>query len=266
MITAPAPTARPGAPSRAPVPVAAAPRHAAAQAGFTLVEIAIVIVVVGLLMGAMLKGQELVHGAQVKNLASQQDGIKAAFLAFADRFGAPPGDYAHAGTYVSCRGTCLNGNGNGRVENNAAPANGSEAREDLLAWEHLSAAGFIAGQYFLNPGETAASDSNSPKNRFGIHLQIAFDANFGLDASKNACHNIKTGNQVPASLLAEADHKFDDGRPHSGAFQFSTYTVPGGIAPDNSGAAASSCVSGQALDARWNATAGLANCGAASLL
>jgi prepilin-type N-terminal cleavage/methylation domain-containing protein len=235
------------------------------QSGFTLVEVAIVLVIVGLLLGAMLKGQELVRGAQVKSLVSQQDGIRAAFLAFVDRFGAPPGDYAGASTHLSCRTVCLNGNGNGRIESAAAPANGSEAREDLLAWTHLSAASFLTGEYFMTPGAVAPSDSNSPKNPHGVYLQIAYDANFGLDSGDTSRHNIKTGNQIPVSILAEVDHKFDDGRPHGGSFQFSVYTAPGGIAPTGNGGAAS-CVSAQVLGALWNAASGLTNCGAASLL
>jgi prepilin-type N-terminal cleavage/methylation domain-containing protein len=50
-----------------------------AQEGFTLIEIAIVLVIVGLLLGGVVKGQELISGARVRNLISQQDGVKAAF-------------------------------------------------------------------------------------------------------------------------------------------------------------------------------------------
>ncbi len=62
--------------------------------GFTLIEIAIVLVLIGLLLGGVLKGQELITSARVRNLISQQDGIKAAFFGFQDRYRALPGDYA----------------------------------------------------------------------------------------------------------------------------------------------------------------------------
>ena len=52
--------------------------------GFTLIEVAIVLVIIGLLLGGILKGQELITGARVRNLISQQDGIKAAFFGFQD--------------------------------------------------------------------------------------------------------------------------------------------------------------------------------------
>lgn len=52
------------------------------QRGFTLIEIAIVLVIIGLLLGGVLKGQELVTSARVRNLISAQDGVKAAFFGF----------------------------------------------------------------------------------------------------------------------------------------------------------------------------------------
>ena len=93
--------------------------------GFTLIEIAIVLVIIGLLLGGVLKGQELITGARVRNLIAQQDGIKAAFFGFQDRFRALPGDYSGAGTGLNCSGGCPGGNGNGRIEDTGA-------REDIF--------------------------------------------------------------------------------------------------------------------------------------
>ena len=71
------------------------------QTGFTLIEIAIVLVIIGLLLGGVLKGQELITGARVRNLISQQDGVKAAYFGFLDRFRALPGDYSNATTTIT---------------------------------------------------------------------------------------------------------------------------------------------------------------------
>ena len=71
------------------------------QNGFTLIEIAIVLVIIGLLLGGVLKGQELITSARVRNLISQQDGVKAAYFGFLDRYRALPGDYTTATTNIA---------------------------------------------------------------------------------------------------------------------------------------------------------------------
>src|SRR5262245_55616285 len=112
--------------------------------GFTLIEIAIVLVIIGLLLGGGLKGQELITGARVRKLTQQQDGVKAAYCGFLDRFRALPGDYTNATTTITgvvASTGCGNGNGDGQIENS------SGVYENILAWEHLSKAGFINGTY-----------------------------------------------------------------------------------------------------------------------
>src|SRR5688572_32489294 len=91
------------------------------QSGFTLIEIAIVLVIIGLLLGGVLKGQELITGARVRNLVAQQDGVKAAYFGFLDRYRALPGDYKEATkniTNVKDTSPCNkgDGNGNGTIE------------------------------------------------------------------------------------------------------------------------------------------------------
>ena len=101
--------------------------------GFTLVEVGIVLVIMGLLLGGVLKGQELLTNARVRELIGQQDGVKAAFFGFQDRFRAMPGDYAGATISIAN----VTQNGNGRVESSTTH------NESILAWEHLSRSGFL---------------------------------------------------------------------------------------------------------------------------
>ena len=89
------------------------PHFARRQSGFTLIEIAIVLVIIGLLLGGVLKGQELITSARVRNMISQQDGIKAAYFGFLDRYRALPGDFNAATTQIS--GATQNGDGNGQI-------------------------------------------------------------------------------------------------------------------------------------------------------
>src|SRR3569832_2207594 len=86
--------------------------------GFTLIEIAIVLVIIGLLLGGVLKGQELITGARVRNLIQQQDGVKAAYFGFLDRYRSLPGDYASAKANIP--GTTQDGDGDGQIEASSA--------------------------------------------------------------------------------------------------------------------------------------------------
>jgi len=141
------------------------------QRGFTLVEIAIVLAIIGLLVGGTFKGQELIRSARVRDLIAQQDSIKAAYLGFQDRFRAVPGDFASAGSTLRCPAGagCLNGNGNGAIEEHTVPVGAggspSEVHEELLAWMHLASAGFLTGSFAMHAGESVATDTNNPEIR-----------------------------------------------------------------------------------------------------
>jgi prepilin-type N-terminal cleavage/methylation domain-containing protein len=224
------------------------------QQGFTLIEIAIVLVIIGLLLGGVLKGQELITGARVRNLISQQEGIKAAFFGFQDRYRALPGDYAAASTNVNCTGGCPDGNGNGRIEP-GVPA--GTAREDIFVWTHLTAAGFMNGSYLAASGVTNPSAADTPVNPYSQYVQVVYDNVYGDPGgtAPPSKHNVKTGSQVPVEIMAEVDRKIDDGKPYSGSFQFSIYSE--GTAPDEGLCIASG---------NWNVAAGETNCGGASLL
>jgi prepilin-type N-terminal cleavage/methylation domain-containing protein len=220
------------------------------QSGFTLIEIAIVLVIIGLLLGGVLKGQELITGARVRNLIQQQDGVKAAYFGFLDRYRALPGDYSTATTNI--KGTTGDGDGNGQV---AAGA------ESVLAWEHLAKAGFINGSYVAS-GATKPTDSNNPKNPYAGYMQLVYDSVYG-DAAGSKRHNLKTGANVPVDIIAELDRKVDDGAPRTGAFQSSTQNADWGVAEDCIAAGNASAT--PPTQDTWNVADGKTNCGGASL-
>ena len=70
------------------------------QAGFTLIEIAIVLVIIGLLLGGVLKGQELINNARVKSYANDFRNIPVYIYGYQDRFRALPGDDAAVATRI----------------------------------------------------------------------------------------------------------------------------------------------------------------------
>jgi len=238
--------------------------QANAQRGFTLLELAIFVLIVGFLLAGALKGQEMITSAKVKRLAGQLDEIRAATLGFQDRFRALPGDYADAATYITCSGPCPFGNGDSRIRANETPLNGSEVHEDLLVWTHLAKAGLLKGNYQMNAGEALTTPENSPTNPYSAYMQIAFDGQYGISSGGVARHNLKTGPQVPVQVLMELDRKIDDGKPYTGILQFSDFAANGSTGPAETGPV--SCTTAQTLQADWNILASATNCGAALLL
>jgi len=235
-----------------------------AQRGFTLLEIVVLVLIVGLILAGVLKGQEMITSAKVKRVSGQLDEVRAAFLGFQDRYKAMPGDYAEAPLSLDCDAVCLRGNGDGRIRSNEIPVNGNQVHEDLLLWTHLAASGFLKGDYRMVDGETMANDANAPKNAFSSYLQIAFDGRYGISDGGTPRHNLKTGAQVPVEVVAELDRKTDDGLPYAGTVQFSSFSANGAPSPTEGGAG--SCTSGLAAGSAWNLQSGSTNCGAASLM
>jgi hypothetical protein len=233
-----------------------------AHRGLSIVETAIMLVILGLMIEFVIKGRELVQNARVRDMISQQGAAEAAFLAFQDRFRAPPGDYPAADTNLSCGSfICLNGNGNGRVE----PGTGGAIHEEILVWQHLVAAGFINGHYQMaNAAVTSPAPDNTPSNVFGGYMQAVTDSVWGYSGNTASRSNIKTGNYVPASVLAEVDRKVDDGRPGTGRLRFSTF-AGAGPAPALGGTPGG-CTDADSTSASWLEANGSDNCGAATLL
>ena len=206
------------------------------QAGFTLIEIAIVLVIVGLLLGGVLKGQELITSARVRNVASQLEGVKIAYLGFQDRYRSLPGDYANAQAGANIPGptTTLGCTGancqNGRIDAGV----GVGVNESILAWHQLGRAGFINGSFDGVGDSTAPSPLNSPTNPFGGNMQIVFDRNFSDAVGTTDVFNVKTGTNVPSGIVAEIDRKIDDGVALTGSFRSASLATGGTAAWEGS--------------------------------
>src|SRR5690349_14295067 len=233
--------------------------HSRQADGFTLLDTAITLVIAGLLIQVVLTGQQLIQGARVRNVIAQQTAVEAAVVAFQDRFHALPGDYAKASSTMVCDpAPCIDGNGNGHVE----PGTPGAIHEEILVWQHLSAAGFLQTSYRMSgAGEATATAQNTPRNVYGGYLQMAFDSNWGFSGNTVLRHNIKTGNYIPVSVLSEVDRKTDDGKPGTGRLQFSRYAGFGAIPP--AGGTAGACTDADTTAASWDVRADNDNCGAA---
>ncbi|HAC35380.1 MAG TPA: prepilin-type cleavage/methylation domain-containing protein [Gammaproteobacteria bacterium] len=182
------------------------------QSGFTLIEIAIVLVIIGLILGGALKGQELIATAKVRSTINQLDGVRAAYYAFQDRYRALPGDYAQAANNLpdAVALGVVNGQGNGLINTNG---------ERGQAWLHLSAAGFLTGQSFNGTGtgnNWNCSALTCLTNPFSGAMLLTFN---NQAASANNSHELWTGARIPVDIVAEIDRKIDDGVPGTGTFQ-----------------------------------------------
>ena len=123
-------------------------KHQTKQQGFTLVEIAIVLVIIGLLLGGILKGQEMITQAKIKNVIADMSGVSAAMYGYQDRYRALPGDDKNAaGRWTGSPAPGTGTTGNGVIEGKWTAA----ATEAIIFWDHLRRAGFVSGSGPENP-------------------------------------------------------------------------------------------------------------------
>jgi prepilin-type N-terminal cleavage/methylation domain-containing protein len=172
------------------------------KSGFTLIELAIVMVIIGLLLGAILKGQEMIKNAKIKRIKSDIDNIISASYSYQDRYNYLPGDDPTDRSVAPPVGfnatSCGGGNGNGLF---------SDATEETCFWQELAGAGFISGDPTIHTESIVAK-----KNPYGI----AYVVRYGT-------HGNKTGNYIQTTLLNEIiyylDTKYDDGVYNTGNIQ-----------------------------------------------
>jgi prepilin-type N-terminal cleavage/methylation domain-containing protein len=185
------------------------------QKGFTLVEIAIVLVIIGLLLGGILKGQEMIVQARIKNVIADMTGVSAAMYGYQDRYRALPGDDANAaGRWTT---GVAPANGNGIIEGTYLQATPAESAE---FWRHLRLAGFIAGTGADQP-------FNAVSGRMGVQTGDGTGANPGgvlnfagagpVPASPPIATLLMCSANLPDKIAISVDAQMDDGFATSGS-------------------------------------------------
>jgi prepilin-type N-terminal cleavage/methylation domain-containing protein len=174
--------------------------------GFTLVEIAIVLVIIGLLLGGILKGQEMITQAKIKNLIADFSGISAAYHGYQDRYRKLPGDDGDAnarwtlGIAAPAAGAYNDGTVSGAY--NSTTAND----ESRLFWLHLRRAGFVAG-----------SDQEPPFNAVTGKLGVQTGNAGGATALGGFSALIVCSANMPDKVAIAVDTQMDDGDARAGS-------------------------------------------------
>lgn len=214
------------------------------NSAFSLVELSIVLVILGLLVGGVLMGQDLIHAAKLRAATTEFQKIQTAMATFKDKYFQLPGDMTNATTFwgaidptdttcitmVSPDGklTC-NGNGNGQINNYA-----TDYSERFHAWIHLTNAGLLAGSYSGHSSGGSGTSSidvgvNAPASKMTPGgWVVAYVDDLAAPATQyyaghygNILTLIAEGNAANSRFLTpeemwNIDTKMDDGKPATG--------------------------------------------------
>lgn len=210
------------------------------QAGFTLIELSIVLVIIGLIVGGVLVGQDLIKAAEIRATIAQYEKYNAAMNTFRTKYNGMPGDLL----YTTANSFGLNpsagsltssaGDGNGLIESTTSSNYNLPLRENVLIWQQLTAANLVDGAYGSDlsvagvPGTTVpanylpaaklgrgnywAAGSTAGLNYYGIINPTAFGAS-------GASYTLAAGGGITPIEAFNIDSKIDDGMPNTGITQ-----------------------------------------------
>jgi prepilin-type N-terminal cleavage/methylation domain-containing protein len=197
--------------------------HSKNTYGFTLVELSIVLVIIGLIVGGVVGGQSLIQAAKINAVVSDFQKYKTAVNAFDLQYDALPGDFTEASDYwtecVDVAGTPpapCNGNGDRKIT--------PYREEGFRAWQHLSLAkilpnpftGISSSTLWVNIGV------NVPEGPFDKTAYIIdYEEVYGKSKNYLRLAGVSSANDVAAAVFTPAnskaiDNKIDDGSPTTG--------------------------------------------------
>jgi prepilin-type N-terminal cleavage/methylation domain-containing protein len=181
------------------------------QKGFTLVEIAIVLVIVGLLIGGVLKGQEMITNAKLKRVESDNAGLAAAVFSYQDRYLQLPGDDNAADDRFD--GFSVKGNGDGSITGHWLVT--TNVIETGMFWMMLRASGLVSG----DPADFQGQQ-NAYAGKIGIH-----SGGLGIGG------HVTVFGRLEGSVVKILESRLDDGVPNTGRVRSAAFSATADIGP-----------------------------------
>jgi len=210
--------------------------------GFTLAELAIVVAITGLLIGGVLKGQEMINNAQITTTITQVESYRFAHKTFRDRYKAMPGDMLRARERLpNCSAStyCYNGNGDGTLgtvttnysRNDQSKLTSMPAVETSMYWKHLALADLISGVNATSNVTQPAWGQTHPAAKTGGGFHVLTANETGDNQASGDYYILRkpvTGDPHPTQpgitaltpgQAAQIDRKIDDGNARQGSIR-----------------------------------------------
>lgn len=185
------------------------------QTGFTLVEIAIVLVIIGLLLGGVLKGQELINSAKVKNFAQDFRSVPLFIYGYQDKFKALPGDDLKAVEHLGTGTPVPSGAnaGNGAINGYWNDTYSATPNETVMFWDHVRRANLASGPYPIT--KTEDLPTNADGGRIGVQSAKPVS---DMTGSYYVCSGAILG-----KFAKQLDITMDDGKTTTGSMRVGTW-------------------------------------------